>query len=39
MCKRLNIGLRLDDEDFLRSPHEGNTFEFLCKRRSIERAW
>lgn len=36
---RLNIGLVSTMKISWDQPHEGNMFEFLYKRRSIERGW
>jgi hypothetical protein len=37
--ERLNIGPVSTMKISWDQPHEGNMFEFLWKRRSIERAW
>mgnify|MGYP003347790438 FL=1 len=37
--ERLNIGPISTMSISWDQPHEGNMFEFLWKRRSIERAW
>ena len=37
--ERLNIGPVSTMQISWDQPHEGNMFEFLYKRRSIERAW
>ena len=37
--ERLNIGPVSTMKISWDQAHEGNMFEFLCKRRSIERAW
>lgn len=37
--ERLNIGPVSTMKISWDQPHEGNMFEFLYKRRSIERAW
>jgi hypothetical protein len=39
LIERLNLGPVSTMKISWDQPHEGNMFEFLYKRRSIERAW